>query len=332
MAITSVGYDGQVTEAQWAKMIGSVGGSDYGVVNAGDWKVSAHPTIDKGVNIAPGTGWGRGVYDTSDSTYAVTCPALASGTRWDLIAVKRNWSGTGGATTFDFVTGTSTKQIPAYTSDPGNLDYQPLALVQWTAGQTAPTAMVDLRVWASNTGLVAKDQLVQNYVTRIGTMMTIGATQWQRTLGVNDVPTWRNLSQLHRAEFTGPRQDYPSGDYAYGPGSALTLNTAVSTLNPPFSPVQDGLTVLDDGQYLFEVRLLGIYGPPPAMTVRISTSSGSRLAEVGIPGGLAAITTSPLVTTAYLPAGSGIVVKTYDRTAGWSASSVIRATKLSAGV
>ena len=216
MAITSVGYDGQVTEVQWAKMIDSVGSSKYGVGGVNDWKVAAHPTIDKGVNVPPGVGWGRGVYDVTDSTYAVACPGLASGTRWDLIVAKRNWNGTGGATTFDVIAGTSVKQIPAYTNDPGNVDYQPLALVQWTGGQTKPTAIVDLRAWVGPGGLVAKDEMVLQYLNTLGTTITIGDTVWQSTLGLNDTVGWTRAQVFGRVPVFGVGKELVGGVPAVG--------------------------------------------------------------------------------------------------------------------
>jgi hypothetical protein len=190
MAITSVGYDGQVTEVQWALMIAAVGSADYGVIGIGDWNVVAHPTTAQAVNIAPGSGWGHGVYDTSDSTVTVQCPTISSGTRWDLIAVNRNWQGAGGATTFGYVQGTSAQAMPAYTSDPGNIDNQPLALVQWTAGQTQPTAIVDLRVWAGSGFSVAKDKMALQYLNRLGTEVLIGQVSWRSIITLNNTVDW----------------------------------------------------------------------------------------------------------------------------------------------
>lgn len=75
---------------------------------------------------------------------------------------------------------------------PGVVHDQPLALVQWTAGQTQPTAIVDLRVWAGGGGLVAKDELVLTYVSRVGTRVKINGQRWSSELGTNDTPVWVN--------------------------------------------------------------------------------------------------------------------------------------------
>lgn len=190
MTVTSIGYDGTVNEAQWAKLVPSAGSSEYGVLGAGDWKVSAHPSIAQAVNIAPGTGWGWGVMDTTDSTITVQCDAITSGTRWDLIMMHRDWTPPGGTTTGDKVTGTSTKQIPPRSTNPGVTDDQPIALVQWTAGQTQPTAIVDLRCWGGDGGVFAVDTLVLSYLTRIGAVVQIGTDWWVRSLDTNANTVW----------------------------------------------------------------------------------------------------------------------------------------------
>jgi hypothetical protein len=201
MAVVSIGYDGTVDEAQWAKLVPSAGSAEYGVKGAGDWKVTAHPSTPQAVNIAIGTGWGQGVMDTTDAVITVTCDAIGSDpsvTRWDLIMMHRDWTPPGGATTGSKITGTSTKQIPPRANTPGVTDDQPLALVQWQGGQTQPIAIVDLRAWAGNGGMVAKDDLARTYLARVGATVAIGSAVWQYRLGDNDVPTWFQSGQIER--------------------------------------------------------------------------------------------------------------------------------------
>ncbi|MEZ2373128.1 hypothetical protein [Arthrobacter sp. RCC_34] len=69
-------------------------------------------------------------------------------------------------------------------------DDQPLALVQWTAGQTQPTQIIDLRTWAGPGGIIAKDELALTFLDDIATKVSISNTTWQRVLGQNDVPAW----------------------------------------------------------------------------------------------------------------------------------------------
>lgn len=190
MAITSIGYDGSVNETQWAKMIPLVGSSNYGVAGPDDFKVTPHATMDRGVNIAVGSAWGYGVYDTSNSTVSLQGATVGSGSRWDLVVARRNWSGTGGVTSVVIVQGTATRALPARNTTPGTLDDQPLALVQFTAGQSAPTAVVDLRCWSRNGGLVARDDLALTYLKEPGASIMINGTQWNCEMDQNGNPSW----------------------------------------------------------------------------------------------------------------------------------------------
>jgi hypothetical protein len=241
VAVVSIGYDGTVDEAQWAKLVPSAGSSEYGVKGAGDWKVSAHPSTAQAVNIAVGAGWGQGVMDTTDAIITVVCDAISSGTRWDLIVMHRDWTPPGGATTGAKVTGTSTKQLPPRSTSPGVTDDQPLALVQWTAGQTQPTAIVDLRVWAGNGGMVAKDELALTYLARVGATVTIGAAEWQYILGDNDTPVWASDTGIETTSMltlggwtvTGDitRQKLANGKYRYIASGLLVRTAAAVTID-----------------------------------------------------------------------------------------------------
>lgn len=195
MAFTSIGYDGTVNERQWAELVPNAGSCEYGIKGAGDLKVSAVPGQPLMLSVSAGTGWGHGVIDTSTTNTTITCDTISSGTRWDLIALRRNWQPlAGGPSSIVKVTGATTKVIPAARkNEPGVEDDQPLALVQWTAGQTQPTAIIDLRVWAGNGGAVAKDDLALSYLGKIGAMVTIGNVQWQNVLKDNDMPGWVNV-------------------------------------------------------------------------------------------------------------------------------------------
>jgi len=199
MAITSAGYDGTVTEVQWASLIPSAGSSEYGVLGASDFNVTAHPTTAYAVNVSTGTAWGQGVIDISDSVVPVQCDAPAAGViRWDLICVRRDWRPlAGGPTTITKVNGGTTADIPAGRNNtPGTLDDQPLFLVQWTGGQTQPTAFIDLRCWAGNGGLTARNDLVRKYLTRAGTQVEILGALWQRRVSANGDLEWVKTGQI----------------------------------------------------------------------------------------------------------------------------------------
>lgn len=200
MAITSIGYDGTVNEAQWASMVPKVGVSHYGVVGAGDLKVTVHGSLDRGVSIATGSAWGQGVLDTSDSIGSLQAATVGSGSRYDLVVLRRNWSGAGGATTLALVQGTSTKGIPARNTSPGTLDDQPLALIRIDAGQTAVQEIVDLRCWGRNGGLVAMDDLAKDYLTDVGTRVSISGVNWVRRVGTGGSAEWVRANATVQAQ------------------------------------------------------------------------------------------------------------------------------------
>jgi hypothetical protein len=205
MAFTSIGYDGSVNERQWAELVPSAGSSTYGVKGAGDLKVTAVPGQPLMVSVAAGTAWGHGVMDTETANTTITCDAISSGTRWDLIALRRDWQPlAGGPTSAVKITGTAEKVIPGSRQvQPGVVDDQPLALVQWTAGQTQPTQIIDLRCWAGNGGLVANDTLALSYLGKLGASVTIAGSEWNHVVGANDSPAWVKSTELGKIPLFG---------------------------------------------------------------------------------------------------------------------------------
>ena len=160
VTFTSYGYDttsgNPFTEIAWADAHPLIGSGRYGVRSAGDWVVSAVAGADRTVSIAPGFGFASGVIDKTTENDTIQLDTVSSGSRWDLIVARRDWTPTAGETKFMKINGGSVKAIPGGRSMiPGGIDDQPLALVQVTAGQTQPTAIVDLRCWATNGGMVA---------------------------------------------------------------------------------------------------------------------------------------------------------------------------------
>jgi hypothetical protein len=198
MALTSVYYDGPVTETDRAENRGGV--PDYGVYGAGDFNVTAHPSIPYAVLVKAGRAHGYGVTDTATEDQVVQCASLASGTRWDLIVVRRNWQPElGGPSTLEVIQVGADPVIPdapARKIEPGVEDDQPLALVKWQGGTSAPVQFIDLRCWAANGGVIAKDQLALGYLARVGAEVRIGGTVWQYRLGDNDSPGWVPLPDV----------------------------------------------------------------------------------------------------------------------------------------
>lgn len=195
VAFISHGYDtttgNPYTETAWADAHPPIGASTYGVLGGSDWKVTAVAGQDRTVSIAAGFGWGHGVIDLTTENETIQLDTIGSGSRWDLIVARRDWTPTAGVSQFIKVNGGSSKAIPGgRLSGGGAIDDQPLALVQVTAGQTQPTAIVDLRCWARNGGVVAKDELVKGYLNDLGTELYINGTEWRYIPGANDVPGW----------------------------------------------------------------------------------------------------------------------------------------------
>jgi len=192
MAFTSSGYGGTLTEGPWRALWAAV--AEYGVIDAGDWRASVVPSADRTVSLAAGTGWGKGILDTSTAPAQVQCGPIASGFRWDLVVARRNASGSGGTTTFAVVQGTSDPGAafglrnvlsPATTTDD-----QPLHLVRVEAGSSVPTDMRDVRLWQANGGAFAATYWPNAYLTRPGSTFRTATNMYHRIIDASGVATW----------------------------------------------------------------------------------------------------------------------------------------------
>lgn len=190
----SYGYDTApgtgLGELVWQEMHPQIGAATYGVRSPTDWKVTAVSGADRTVSIAAGRGWGLGVIDKTVTNDTIQLDPIVSGSRWDLIVCRRDPTPTGGESKFMKINGGATPVIPgARLSGPGIHD-QPLALVQVTAGTTQPTAIIDIRCWAANGGMVAADDLARSYLNQLGTAVWIDDLLWRYQPGLNDIPEW----------------------------------------------------------------------------------------------------------------------------------------------
>lgn len=181
MQIVSRGYEGTVDYEDWAVLTTHLG-AQYSVFDVDSFGLSAGPG-DRQVVLAPGRAAGQGIYDISDSPVTLAGASVLSGSRWDMVALRRNYES--GETIPVLVTGGAARAIPERENTPGVLDDHPLFLARFTAGQTAVQEIVDLRVWHGDGGLVARDPIVRDYLTRIGTRIWIQGTEWIR--GLNNV-------------------------------------------------------------------------------------------------------------------------------------------------
>lgn len=197
MALTSVYYDGPVTESQRAQ--NRTGAAQYGVYGPEDFKVTPHPSIANAVIVKAGRAHGYGVTDTADIDQIVNCTPLSVGqSRWDLIVVRRNWQpALGGPSTLVAMHAGGLPVIPAQRKvGPGVEDDQPLAFIKWQGGTSAPVEFIDLRVHSANGGLYAKSDLVRTYLNGVGTEVNINGAVWALQLGLNDIPEWKKLEEV----------------------------------------------------------------------------------------------------------------------------------------
>lgn len=252
MAVTfaSSFYDGPTSEKQRAE---TWMGPQYGVRGAGDWKVTAVTGQDRTVTIASGSGFGHGLADTTLVNDTLQLDPITSGSRWDLIAVRRNWQPVnGGPTSFVKIAGSSVKGFPAvgtaataWNRRPGIMDDQPIALCRVTAGQTAVQEIVDLRCWASNGGLVIADKLALNYLATLGARVLLGGTEYRCIPDLLDFPVWESRETMYRewnAETTvttvgagGTKSvNFPSGMFTVAPLVQATKQGAQSAKYIPY--------------------------------------------------------------------------------------------------
>lgn len=173
MAITSKFYTGSVDHVDWAKGAPHVGSTFYGVADQASFEPLIVSGVDRTVRITPGTAWGHGVQDVSDSNIDISIPSTGS-TRWDTIVVRRTWATS--TTTVVRIGGSGARAIPAgRNTGPGVVDDQPIAMVKVKSGSSVIEDLIDLRVFGGGTGgQQALDKVALQYLDYPGAMVTIG--------------------------------------------------------------------------------------------------------------------------------------------------------------
>jgi len=191
MAIITGGYDGTVDEVQFAALL-----HRYSVVGPDDFKATTQAG-DRIVAIGNGTALGPGTVDVASNLPTIQFTA-ATGTRWDLVVLRRDWQPPGGTSEIKIIEGGTAQAYPTvgtatnqWNRRPGIMDDQPLYLQQ--VNGTLLGTRIDLRVWGSlGDGLVANDPLVKTYLDRVGTEVRIGGVRHTYDLGANNVPQWNS--------------------------------------------------------------------------------------------------------------------------------------------
>ncbi|UDL14866.1 virion structural protein [Arthrobacter phage Sarge] len=190
MAIITGGYDGTVDEVQFAGLI-----PRYSVVGPDDFKATTQAG-DRIVAIGNGTALGPGTIDVASNLPVIQFAAAATGTtRWDLVALRRDWQPPGGVSEIVIIQGGTSEAYPAvgtsttaWNRRPGIMDDQPLYLQQ--VNGTLLGTRIDLRCWFSNGGLTAVHDKAKTYLQTLGTEILINGVRWQYRLGANNVPEW----------------------------------------------------------------------------------------------------------------------------------------------
>lgn len=207
MAIHSIGYgpsdenpEGSVDAAEAAVWLPQAGGVQSAVWGDSTSLQATPGSGDRQVQISLGVASGHGIRDVVDPQTVALAP-VASGSRWDLIALRRVW-GTP-ESKIVVIQGSEARQLPPVSTStgdnagrqntPGVVADQPLWLARVTAGQSTVQELVDLRVWEGPGGAYAANALVLSYLDRVGTQIRIGDVRWERVLTSLSQPTWRRI-------------------------------------------------------------------------------------------------------------------------------------------
>lgn len=175
MALIATGFVGDTDSTDFAPMQLAFG-AEHDIEGINDYAVSISTTGDRTVRVAPGVANGGGVRVVNDAPILVQLDPVASGFRWDLICLRRNWANAGSVQVTK-VTGSTLEMLPPdRETRPGEIDDQPLALVRVQAGQTAPTKVLDFRYTAKKI-ITAKTTLA--LPRKLGVEAQIGESRWR---------------------------------------------------------------------------------------------------------------------------------------------------------
>lgn len=177
-----IGYPGTVNSAELAKWMPNVASCQYSVEGPSDAKVVTSDVGVRGLIIRSGTVIGDGIMDIFEADTPMNLAAVTTGSRWDMIVLRRTWSATVGTSTsiYTAIQGNANKTLPARNNNKGVISDQPIALCRVDAGKNAVQEIIDLRCWAHNGGVYAKSDLVRSYLYEPGTHLTIEGVSWVR--------------------------------------------------------------------------------------------------------------------------------------------------------
>lgn len=151
MAWTSVGFDGTITEIEWAGMAGLLG-NGYVAAGNGDCLVTAVGGARQ-VSVAAGSLYGDGVVSTNSGAETVALTTPVNG-QWYVVALRRTWAtntaalvAVAGATTTTTTPTAAPTSFPVLNEDPGVLTDQPIAWA-WCNSANTTVVVYDIRLKA----------------------------------------------------------------------------------------------------------------------------------------------------------------------------------------
>jgi hypothetical protein len=310
MAITSVGYDGTIGETEWAKLASFIG-TPYAVAGTADYATAINVSADRTVTVSAGTAYGHGVYDVNSAPVNVQCDTIVSGSRWDLICIRRNWVPAGGTTTVIKVNGNASRIVPSGRSQtPGVQDDQPIALVQITAGSTLPTAVVDLRVFASK--VLTVNDLIALPTPALGVEAVVGGIRYRRDLDSTGSAAWlqQNKVPVYHGVYDAVADVSIANSHWYSPGFTDSLAGGVNTFGTDITRTERVFTVRQPGVYSLHACFgwkISVDGYRQAV-IRLNPTSNTNPAYAG---GVdtEALTGSPIAQTSSFPPA---IMQSYD--------------------
>ncbi|WP_336715324.1 hypothetical protein [Arthrobacter sp. USHLN218] len=178
----------------------------FGVI--GDaWKVTPQSSIVRGIQIAPGTGWSDGILSTFDDTNVPQPFGLPVSTqaRWHMVCSRVDWQDPLTRTFHAIPSTNSSMALPLNSPDfvrkPGERADWPIALVMVPQNAMNVSTIVDLRLWRGDNGwLMAKSELVEQYLTRPGTVVEVNGKLRRLGWDANGFPLWQTIAYTDQAD------------------------------------------------------------------------------------------------------------------------------------
>ena len=226
MAWTSVGFDGTITEIQWAGLAGLLG-NGYVAAGNSDCLVTAVPGA-RSVSVAAGSLYGDGVLSTNSGAETVALTTPVNG-QWYVIALRRTWAtntaalvAIAGATTTTTTPTAPPTSFPTLNTNVGVLTDQPIAWA-WCNSANTTVVVYDIRLKA----VKSMPPVVASAAERDAKFMspTQGLQVWR-----NDYGTVETYYELYNAS-TNPGGATPAGWYPDKAVQIVKRNNVATNIN-----------------------------------------------------------------------------------------------------